>query len=96
MKGPDMNPLHLLDSLLEEWVSARARRSIHTLLLLAATVFTIYLAADGDWEAAAAALVATFYAGSNRANTDVEAHSDLPTDTIHGGDGVSGNPEGPL
>lgn len=83
-----MNPLHLLDDALEEWVSARARRSLHSLLLLIGFIATIVLAAGGDWAAAIGTLLASFYAGSNRANTDT-----LPTDTLHGGDSVSGNPE---
>ena len=64
-----MNPLTLIDSILEDWASPRVRRLIHGLLLLAATLAGLWLAADGDWIEALGALVAAMYVGSNHANT---------------------------
>lgn len=64
-----MNPLDILDAILADWVSPRARRLIHSLLLLAAVVTAGWLASDGDWGEALIAAVAAFYAASNRSNT---------------------------
>lgn len=64
-----MNPLTLLDKILEDWASERVRRLVHGLLVLAAVIVTIVLAAGGDWREALAALVAAIYAGANHANT---------------------------
>lgn len=63
------NPLHLLDAVLAEWASPKVRRTVHSILLLATAVLSIWLAVEQDWEAFLPALVATLYVGSNRANT---------------------------
>lgn len=65
-----MNPLSLLDSILADWASPRVRRLIHGLVLLAVVLLGIWLAAEGDWKKALAALAAAVYAGANHANTD--------------------------
>lgn len=64
-----MNPLTLIDTILEDWASPRVRRLIHGLLLLAVTLAGIWLAAGGDWIEALGALVAAVYVSSNHANT---------------------------
>lgn len=81
-----MNPLHLIDDLLADYLSARARRTVHTLLLLAALVATVWLAADGDWKEALVTLAASLYAGANRANTpdDGDNEPGLSEDTEGG------------
>lgn len=69
MNTTTLNPLDLLDSLLSDYLSPKARRALHTALVLVAVVVTIVLAAGGDWKAAVGSLVAAIYAGANRANT---------------------------
>lgn len=64
-----MSLLHLIDSILIDWVSPRVRRLIHTLLLIFTAALTIFLTADGNWEDGLVALIAAFYAASNRSNT---------------------------
>lgn len=64
-----LNPLSLLDNLLADWASPKVRRLVHGLLLLVASVASIYLAVEGDWREFIVALIATLYVGSNRANT---------------------------
>ena len=64
-----LNPLSLLDNLLADWASPKVRRLVHGLLLLVASVASIYLAVEGDWRKFIVALIATLYVGSNRANT---------------------------
>ena len=64
-----LNPLSLLDNLLADWASPKVRRLVHGLLLLVASVASIYLAVEGDWLQCIVALIATLYVGSNRANT---------------------------
>lgn len=66
----NLNPLHILDSILEDWASARVRRTIHSLLLLVAALGGLYLASDGDWLKALVALLALVYTAANRANTE--------------------------
>ena len=66
----NLNPLTLLDNVLEEYASPRARRAIHAALMLVAAGVTIYLAAGKDWEQALIALAATLYTAANKANTD--------------------------
>lgn len=68
----NINPLTLIDSILKDWASPRVRRTLHALLLLAATVATVWLSANGDWKQAVAAFVALLYVGSNHANTGVD------------------------
>lgn len=64
-----MNILHLIDSILMDWVSPRVRRTIHSVLLIASLLFAIWLSVGGDWKQAVIALAAAFYAASNRSNT---------------------------
>lgn len=66
----NLNPLTLLDNVLEEYASPRARRAIHAALMLVAALVTIYLAVGKDWEQALIALAATLYTAANKANTD--------------------------
>lgn len=65
----NLNPLALLDSLLEDWASPRVRRLVHALLALALLVVTTVLAAGGDWKVALGTLAVTIYAAMNKANT---------------------------
>lgn len=65
----NLNPLAMLDSVLADWASARVRRLIHALLLVAMTAVTVWLGADRNWEAALVTLVGMLYVGSNHANT---------------------------
>lgn len=67
-----LNPLALIDSLLEDYASPKARRAIHSLIVLVAVIVTIILAAGGDWKVAIGTLVAAIYAGANHANTSGE------------------------
>lgn len=76
----NLNPLALLDALLMDWVSARTRRTIHTLLLLTFLLVSIWLAADGEWAAFLGSLAAALYAGSNTANTHPEDPGFEPDD----------------
>lgn len=64
-----MNPITILDLLLADYASPRVRRLIHALILLVATGYTIYLAADKDWREALITLGAALYAAANKANT---------------------------
>lgn len=64
-----MNILHLLDALLIDWASPRIRRTIHTALLLVASIVAVWLAVGGDWKEAAIAIATAFYTASNRSNT---------------------------
>lgn len=66
-----MNPLTLLDSLLEDYLSPKARRTLHTVLVLAALAVTAVLTYNGDWREAALSLATAVYAWANRANTGV-------------------------
>lgn len=68
----NLNPLTLLDSILAEYLSPRARRAVHSLLLLVGLVVTVWLAVEKDWTEAIIALVGALYAGANRANTPAE------------------------
>lgn len=83
-----MNPLHLLDSVLADWVSPRVRRAIHALIMLAVALVAIWMAVDGDWVEMIIAIATTLYAASNTANTPpadyddprYEEASDVPLD----------------
>lgn len=86
MKNPAV--LNALDNILKDYVSARTRRLIHSLLALAVALASIYLAVNGDWEQFAIAVVAALYASANRANTSPAVPEDA--DDISGE--VSGNP----
>lgn len=72
-----LNPLTLLDSVLADYASPRARRAIHSLILLAAVVLTIVLTAEGNWQAAVGSLIAAVYSAANQANTPAETLSDV-------------------
>lgn len=65
----DKNPFAIVDSVLEDWVSPRVRRTLHSLILIASILGALWVASEGNWGAFAGTLVAAFYAGSNRANT---------------------------
>lgn len=65
-----MNPFAVLDGLLADYASPKVRRTMHSLLVLAAIGASIFLAADGDWEVALGTGIAALYAWANRANTD--------------------------
>lgn len=65
------NPIDILDRLMEDYLSPKARRAVHSVILLAGALLSIYLAANGDWEVFAASVAATLYAWANRANTGV-------------------------
>ena len=69
-----MNPLHIIDSILSDYAAPRTRRTIHSLIFLLAILGGIWLAAEGNWLEAIAALIALVYAGANRANTPVSGN----------------------
>lgn len=73
----NLNPFVLLDILLADLVSAKARRVIHTGLLLIVAVVAIWLAADGNWTEFVIAVVAALYAASNKANTPDESETSV-------------------
>ena len=68
----NLNLFSIIDGMLADYASPRARRAIHGLILLAGILVTIWLAVGGDWEKAVAAALASLYAGANRANTGPE------------------------
>lgn len=80
-----MNPLALLDSLLEDYASPKTRRAIHTVILIIVGLVTIWLGVEGNWKEFAAALFALVYASANRANTAP------PADPEPGPDGYTGD-----
>lgn len=65
----NLNPLTLLDTILSDYLSPRARRAVHSLILLVAVLVTVFLTAEGDWKAAVGSLIAAIYAAANKANT---------------------------
>lgn len=69
----NVNPLTLLDVLLAEYASPKARRIIHGVILLALSLVTLWLAVEGDWKEFAISLAAAVYAAANRANTGTAA-----------------------
>lgn len=74
-----MNPFAVLDGLLSDYASPKVRRTLHSLLVLAAIGASIFLAAEKDWEVALGTLIAALYAWANRANTDpVPSGSEQP------------------
>lgn len=77
-----LNPLTILDDLLADYVSAKYRRILHAVILLAAAVISIYLAVNGDWKQFAFSLASAIYAASNAANT----HPDQPPVSAAGGE----------
>lgn len=88
------NPMDYLDLILSDYASPKARRTIHSLILLAGAVVTIVLAAGGDWKVAVFSLLAALYAGANRANTTSgnegsEEMIPLPDESVSGnGEGI--------
>jgi hypothetical protein len=77
------NPLAMLDKVLAEYASPKARRAIHAALMLVAGLVTLWLAYDKNWMEALIALAATVYAGANKANThpeDTEPEEPEPED----------------
>lgn len=75
-----LNPFDLLDRLLNDYASPKARRTLHTIILLAVALVGIWLAAEGDWREAGLALLAALYAGANKANTPEVSHADVDED----------------
>lgn len=67
MRNPQL--LNALDNLLKDYLPPKQRRLVHSVLTLAIALGAIYLAANGDWEQFAVAVIAALYAGANRANT---------------------------
>ena len=65
------NPFDLLDRLLEDYLSPKARRTLHTVLLLVAVAVTSVLTFEGNWQEALIAAAAAIYSWANRANTGV-------------------------
>lgn len=68
-----MNPISILDSILVDYASPRARRLMHSLIFLGVALVMVWQAAEGDWKKALLALAATVYAAANKANTDTSA-----------------------
>jgi len=64
-----MNPITILDGLLEDYASPRTRRLIHAAIALAVTLFSIWQAVEGNWVEFVSALAVALYAGANKANT---------------------------
>lgn len=78
-----MNPFAVLDGLLADYASPKVRRTLHSLLVLAAIGASIFLAAEKDWEVAVGTLVAALYAWANRANTEpVPSEQPTPVDDV--------------
>lgn len=69
-----MNPIKIIDSILEDYASPRARRTVHRVIVLVALLVGIWLAAEGNWVEAGAALAALIYAEANKANTPVSGN----------------------
>lgn len=58
--------------MLTDLIPARYRRQVYALLTLAATVFAVYQASDGDWAAFVAGVLTALTGGMARANTPKE------------------------
>ena len=83
-----MNPIKIIDSILEDYASPRTRRTVHRLVVLLSLFVGIWLAAEGNWVEALTALAAMIYAEANRANTPAAPdNGDWERDET-----VSGNP----
>lgn len=89
-----LNPLHLLDTLLHDYASPRVRRGIHTGILLVLSLFAIWQGVDGDWRQFIAALGVLLYAGANRANTapPEDVSGNLDEDEVYEDEGYPGDP----
>lgn len=85
----NLNPFTIIDGILSDYASPRARRLIHSLLLLATVVVGIWLSVDGDWKEALIALGAALYTWANRANTnpDTDEYADVVDEVESPGDG---------
>ena len=75
------SPLHILTDLLP----ARVRRYVHGFLTAGFTLLTLYLAAQGDWQAFLTGL-ATVYTARNTQNTFEVSAVDESLLGEHGGD----------
>ena len=89
MRG--FNPIHILDTILTDWASPRARRLIHGILALVFGAVAVYVSVEGDWDRLLPVLLATLYAAANKANT---LETPLSTDAPYLDDGVSYEDEG--
>lgn len=84
-----MNPIKIIDQILTDYASPKVRRFVHSLVSLAIALLGVYLAAEGDWAKAGAALLALVYTEANRVNTpDPEVEAPATE--------VSGNPSNGL
>lgn len=76
-----MNPIALIDTLLNDYIPARYRRLLHGVILFVGLVYGIYEAADKDWKQAGITLAVALYAAANKANTgDSDDNADLGED----------------
>lgn len=80
----NLNPLTILDALLADYLSEKARRVIHGVILLIAAIVAIWLGVEGNWKEFAVAVVTAIYAAANKANTP--AISDAEFEALHAGD----------
>lgn len=86
-----LNPLELLDRLLVDYASPKARRTVHTVIMLALTLVAAWMAVGGNLTEFLTSLAVLAYAGANRANTDPVdpgSYEDTPgyTDEVSGND----------
>lgn len=65
----NFNPIHLLDLILADWASPRARRLVHGLIALVLGVLAVIVSVEGDWDRLLPILLAALYAAANKANT---------------------------
>lgn len=89
----NLNPLELLDRLLVDYASPKARRTVHTVVLIVLALVAAWMAADGNIKEFFAALAVLAYASANRANTDPVEPGPYG-DTAETTDEVSGNEAG--
>lgn len=76
-----INPLALLDQILDDWASPRTRRLLHALLGLVIFVASAALAVDGNWQEAVVGVLLALYAAANKANTPATALTPAGGDT---------------
>lgn len=84
-----MNPIKILDQILTDYASPKVRRVVHALVALAVSLLGIYLAAEGDWAKAGAAVLALLYAEANRVNTPIPEPEPGPVVSGNFEDGLS-------
>lgn len=89
-----LNPLNLLDSLLQDYASPKARRGVHTAILLVLSLVAVWFAAEKDWHEALTSLAVLAYAGANRANTAPPVTDSDLDDTKVDPDYIEGDSEG--